>query len=261
MSGRRIWHVLDADHTTAEETEESLHRRVIEGSVGRNTLVWTPGLAEWRPAGQVQGLFTPSPPCQTARNPSAQLNERPLLPKRAAVYASPDASLGVSGSRASSSDASRSGTNKRSYISRHWRGELPLAISYWVNGFLLTGAAATADIALGSADITRAPRLLTGAYAGLALLLLAASFWQLVGIWRSAGRTIEERSRLGKYAVWAGFARIATVLGFVSFVANSIQYTLPSVLANLQIAFGGDTTPRHVFKVLNGGLRSSWRGE
>src|SRR5262249_13290303 len=88
---------------------------------------------------------------------------------------------------------------------------------------------------------------------GLALFLVAASVWQLVGIWRSAGRTIEERKRRGKYAIWAGLARLATVLGFLSFVGNSVQYTLPNVLANFKIAFRGDSIPHHMLKALNGG--------
>jgi hypothetical protein len=128
-------------------------------------------------------------------------------------------------------------------------------VSYWVNGLLLTLIAVTGEAVLGEADITEHPRLITAAYASLSLLLILASVWQVVGVWRSAGRTITERQQQSKTSPWAGLARIAAFLGFFSLVGNTVVYRLPNAWANLQIAFGVDATPHHRLRILNGGKK------
>ena len=111
-------------------------------------------------------------------------------------------------------DANRQTTRRGNYIVRHWRGDLPLAVSYWLNGLLLTAAIAVASAVLSSWDITVAPRLLSASYAGLTLFAIAGSVWQLVGIWRSANRAIEAHRSKGESAFWAGAAQFATGFGW-----------------------------------------------
>ncbi len=77
------------------------------------------------------------------------------------------------------------------YLRRHWRGQLPLAQSWWLNCVLLSllfgavnvlaqgGAAANTDVGLQMLA-------LVAALVGLFGLMLRS--WQLVGLWRSAGR-------------------------------------------------------------------------
>jgi hypothetical protein len=246
MGRQRAWHVVNHDGTTTEETEESLHGRVDRGSIARETLVWTFGMPDWAPAGQILAdWFTRS------RQPESP---RPRQERDARSAPGPDIGDQRAELEGSSAVAGKPRSRRgRSYISRHWRGELPLPISYWVNGLLLFAGVIAAETGLAWVDITAAPQLLTGLYAGLGLFAVSASVWQLVGVWRSAGRTREERHRAGKHAVWAGLARVAAGLGFLSLVGNSIHYTLPNVWANLQIALGEDPVPRHVLTVLNGG--------
>jgi hypothetical protein len=76
----------------------------------------------------------------------------------------------------------------RNYLARHWVGHLPLPLSYWINGALVSGlivAAAqylTARIREGSGSLR--------AMAAVAIAFLVVSFlvwvWSSVGIWRSA---------------------------------------------------------------------------
>jgi hypothetical protein len=95
-----------------------------------------------------------------------------------------------------------------SYVARHWRGELSLPKSYWVNGVvigiacrivfsgLLTGIAAAAASMPAFALL----------FAVVVLVNIAIVAWMIVGIWRSAGRYAGP-----KY--WAILARVAVVIG------------------------------------------------
>jgi hypothetical protein len=81
------------------------------------------------------------------------------------------------------------------YAIRHWRGALPLAVAFWINGIALTAVSLGADtwaagLGLGSAIDTK---LRFAAYlaAGIVILLLLPA-WQVVGLFRSADRHIAE---------------------------------------------------------------------
>ena len=109
-----------------------------------------------------------------------------------------------------------------SYIARHWRGELSLPQSYWVNGVLL-GMPVNIYFAIAKAAIKESPSASAAVY--YLLIPFAVFFflavWQGVGIWRSAGRRIAE-GRSG----WAWIARLV-VLGNLAFVAYSLAVGAP----------------------------------
>lgn len=75
------------------------------------------------------------------------------------------------------------------YLTRHWRGELSLGISFWLNGLCLLVAFA----AVVNAAAPHANRL-PGAYnaaifaAGIMLASTLLVLWQTIGIWRAASR-------------------------------------------------------------------------
>ncbi|MDE2465418.1 MAG: hypothetical protein KGO02_17150 [Alphaproteobacteria bacterium] len=99
----------------------------------------------------------------------------------------------------------------RSYIDRHWRGELSLAKSYWLNGILIVGTGGVIVFYL-------APLALTLVVFGLRetplrwvlpfsfLAWFGAYIWVWGGIWRSAGNYRGPR-------IWSIAARIAVVIG------------------------------------------------
>ena len=79
-----------------------------------------------------------------------------------------------------------SGSN---YIIRHWRGENNLGFAYWVNGILLTVLFITILSFLKSDSFINNYLGLrsTGIYMlSVYSLLVIVSFWQWIGIWRSA---------------------------------------------------------------------------
>ena len=66
------WHYLDAGERVGPVGREALRRAVREGRLRADTLVWTPGMADWRPAGGLGGLeslFSPPPPPTAATGP------------------------------------------------------------------------------------------------------------------------------------------------------------------------------------------------
>lgn len=86
-----------------------------------------------------------------------------------------------------------------SYFRRHWRGDLPLAWSLWINCIVIYLVLGVALAWLGRSNHFSLP---TTTAVSTALLLFAAALlpWQLVGCWRSAmfhiqitGRTVPAR--------------------------------------------------------------------
>ena len=118
------------------------------------------------------------------------------------------------------------------YIVAHWRGELSLPRSYWVNGVLLNIA-----IVMGSAlsePATYNLHLETMAVIALAMIGLsgAIALWQIVGIWRSATKTAINTRR----AFWPVVAKVVTVLGMIAGAAHATTATtdLVKILVELQ---------------------------
>jgi len=220
-----IWHVTDGQNTV-RETDASLRQRIANGVVDPDTRVWRPGMADWTPAKDVPGLFIPPLKASSTLDANSPPPQSPPVLKSG---------------------------GQSSYILRHWRGELGLGISYWVNCILGTMILGIAVGLLGLADITRHPQSITASFACLTLFGIVLSVWQLVGVWRSAGRSIQQRQRRLKWASWAGVARAVAFLEFVSLTVNAVDYQLPATYAMLQIAVGKDPTPPHSLRVLNGG--------
>jgi hypothetical protein len=105
----------------------------------------------------------------------------------------------------------------KSYIARHWRGELSLPRSYWINAVLLNIAFRFAITLL--AEIGMAV-LHTNVWAGLAvtvaayalmMLWLVVGIWQLVGLWRSATYYVG-------WPVWAGIVKLQVILGWLAYL-------------------------------------------
>lgn len=116
-----------------------------------------------------------------------------------------------------------------SYARRHWQGDLPLALAWWVNGLILSGLILLLDIQLGSSGIERLIDT-RGEYSLYllisAVLLLAVPAWQVVGIFRAADRHVE---------------RIGTVLAGR---ATQVAATLFTVLLALRfVVFAGESLP------------------
>jgi len=95
------------------------------------------------------------------------------------------------------------------YIYRHWKGELPLALAFWVNlvGInLLFRLVITATNKSSQLDTLLAVRA-TIIIGVISIIIIYP--WQLIGVWRSANRRV---ARTGKHG-WAWLAKAALVFG------------------------------------------------
>lgn len=130
-------------------------------------------------------------------------------------------------------EVERTGT----YVADHWRGNLPLPLSYWINGSLVAGLTlaltglARSRIEQGDTSL----RLASAGVLGLMLLGLVVWLWSAVGIWRSAGRHVGR----GGSAFWAFAARAMVVLGALNTAAQLVSLS-PVVAEFSQIAAGDD---------------------
>jgi ATP-dependent protease ClpP protease subunit len=118
------------------------------------------------------------------------------------------------------------------YVTSHWRGNLSLPRSYWVNVVLLTTA-----FGVGSKFLDRPVSNLPpeeAAVIGLSLVALAVpiTVWQFVGVWRSATNTSINTGR----RFWPAVAKSATMLGVLVATGTTITTTndLIKLLSSLQ---------------------------
>jgi hypothetical protein len=135
---------------------------------------------------------------------------------------------------------------KANYFIRHWRGDLSLPVSYWVNGILTTLAAVFLGTAIAQVDMTRQPTLGAVVYLLFVAFIIVATLWQLVGIWRSA----DNHKGRGGSGFWAGFAKFAVVIGFLRTFGEMGTTILPAATEMVTIAAGDKEMAASQIRVL-----------
>jgi len=115
----------------------------------------------------------------------------------------------------------RNQSPKISYIRKHWRGELSLAVSFWINLFLLNIVLWLFWVLLSDGEILKNPVII----ARIAIIfgifsILIVYPWQIIGLWRSCNRHIEISGK----RFWARTAQVLVILGIVGTLANLNSY-------------------------------------
>ena len=151
--------------------------------------------------------------------------------------------IGASNDRVRSRPAVQRAYRFTNFIARHWRGEFPLWMSFWLFGFFGTVFTSvvtyvTTDTLLGDAGYD--PRAVLPGLVALWLGILAVATWQLVGIWRSANRDIRECARSGESSGWASAAKVAVVFGIAHLLIFLFINSLPQIIDAYREAFAGD---------------------
>ena len=108
-----------------------------------------------------------------------------------------------------------------SYLFRHWRGELPLAVAWWANGVglaVMTTALYFYDGSLGLNELVNTrPGFSVFLAAGVFLLLFVPA-WQVVGIFRAADRHAEEIGTILAARSTQALATLLTLLLAIQFL-------------------------------------------
>lgn len=131
-----------------------------------------------------------------------------------------------------------SATRSTNYLLRHWRGELPLAHAYWINGGLIVGGGTVILSKLLNSPATEqlSLRLVATISIGFLLLSVLTWLWSSVGIWRSA---LQNKARGGS-AGWAIVAQVAVILGVLVMLGKLSGTIIPQLNEFTRIATGDD---------------------
>ncbi|MBX6374538.1 MAG: DUF4339 domain-containing protein [Acetobacteraceae bacterium] len=247
----RLWHIARRGQAYGPYTVADLRRMLREGSVVPHDLAWTPDGGDWRPLREALGLRPPQP-------------APPARASVAATAASPAARPAAQERRADrkAGPASAAPVGRRGWIRRHWRGELRLGRSYWVNTVLLSilvlGGLNALDRARGriESDLEVSAQVYAlGATALIGFLALFA-LWQAVGVWRAASR----HPARGGRRLWAVLAKLAVVLQLGQ---AGLALGVDSAPALLRAWQSTEPVPVAAFLVrpLRGGAELEFRGE
>ena len=122
------------------------------------------------------------------------------------------------------------------YILKHWRGELSLAISFWVNVFLINMGIRIFEVWLTEASPIENPVVASQVTITYVFIALAVVYpWQIIGLWRSANKHVDETKKW----FWSGVAQALVVLGLLGTLGN-MTISLPVYKDLYQIGFGKD---------------------
>jgi hypothetical protein len=124
------------------------------------------------------------------------------------------------------------------YLHRHWRGELSLSVSFWINGvavsivFAIVGNIVDKLVEL-SMLILLSPLYDPTLYNSLVLVIagllsaimiwLAVNVWQAVGVWRSATRYQHDPTHGWP---WGNVAKYMVVIAVVALIIRTVQIVI-----------------------------------
>ena len=223
------WYVARKKKTEGPYSDFQFHRLAQEGAITPADLVWYTGRQEFIPACEVRNLFATASPA------------RPLPVWLSDYIESAEPIL--------SGDSQILSPRKTSYLRRHWRGDLSLELTFWVNGAILFFALYTVPVVAPGLFTARSNPLRTWIYlVGFLTALTLVSVWQLVGIWRSAGK---HRSRGGK-SLWGWTARAVVVLAVLNNGERVVRY-IPFILDGSMAMFGYDRLGTYQIRLLQDG--------
>jgi hypothetical protein len=216
---------------------------IRDGDVTGETKIWQKGYLEWTSASEIPGLFLP-PPVEKPYRKNREIADRLEMGEALAESS-------LQESRSLPNQASpRPRTARWNFLALHWRGQLSLAVSYWLMGMLV--APVIAVILLGLVST------LHGEYdprKSLAVVVLGASiywsvtFWSIVGTWRAATNHIERTGR----TAWARAAQVACVLGLLKALAAYSTDLHPKLALLMELAFVNDPLGSFQVRSLRGG--------
>jgi uncharacterized RDD family membrane protein YckC len=152
----------------------------------------------------------------------------------------------------------QSALRSRNYLVRHWRGELSLPVSYWLNGIL--GGVAIGVVVSVLVYATRQqgeaqPVLWLASLTTVWIVAVLLTVWQMVGVWRSATRYRQNGERF-----WGGAAKTMAALGIVQLAANFFLVGTAQIAGIYEIVAGDSRVGVHEFHVVGNGLTLQFSG-
>jgi hypothetical protein len=226
------WYVARGGQTYGPFSLDVMRKGVRDGELLADDFVWSATMPDWSRASQIPDLWGSQTDEHNERNESGSASES-VEP----VAVAP--STNMAGVPTSSN-----------FIIRHWRGELSLGRSYWLVGcfanigLILLGHAVGKILAWADFD----PRTSSALFAAFLAFVCVFVVWQVVGIWRSAGRHIDLTGR----RFWAIAARLVVILSTIRGGVDFTNIIWPMFSEFSKVAIGVDDTPAHELRLLRG---------
>ncbi len=192
-------------------SQEEFAASISSEEILPNDLVWHAGMVAWNLASHVPGAFVPPTDAGISRAGSVTVADPPT--PRPPIAATAGA-------------ASAATSRRTNYFARHWRGELSLPVSYWINGFLANIATLGVITLLVSSTVALQTNYKVAIFwCAMWTAMAVAAVWQCVGVWRSAHRHVTATGRSG----WARAAQVMVVLGLLRFATSFSSEGLPAI--------------------------------
>lgn len=210
--------VLHGDAQSGPFSVAELQAKISEGNIRKTDYAWFAGLDEWQPVSTILDRFAAG----------AGVANPPPVP----------------------------GWRRTNYITRHWRGDLPLGVAYWVSGCVVTLAITFATHGLLAAETLIDLRLTSILILSIFAAGIGISIWQVVGIWRSASRHVTR----GGSRVWAGIAKFVVLIGVIRMAFLFWNTYIPQSNEFIEILQGDTKFPGYTVRVLPGGTELEFVG-
>jgi hypothetical protein len=224
------WYISKQGVKEGPYSDTQIQALFQQGRLAPNHLAWRFGLAGWTPIRKLsvlRGLTSShAQSAQLFHLVTATETDRATarLPERASLK-----------------------TRRDSYCARHWRGELSLPVSLWINGNLISLALAASVMAVAATDaVNETPRWFAAGGVAYWLLLIVMTVWQLVGVWRSAGKYLAA----GKSKCWGRLALAMVILGIVASIFSLSTVGVPQTMEFTQLALGRDPIGSYQLRLL-----------
>lgn len=122
------------------------------------------------------------------------------------------------------------------YIYKHWRGELSLTISFWINIVLLNLVIRLTRYYLKSYDIIENPIIIAREIIIFSAFIFFILYpWQIIGLWRCCNNHIKKNGR----RFWARTSQVIIIFAVI-FLFAGLKYQWPNYKKHLMICFEKD---------------------
>lgn len=223
-----IWFVSIGNSDAGPFTKSVILEYLANGDLTFDDLCWRDGFPDWIPLGRTLE-FAP----RGLHSPDLSHSIHKLDPPSSAPIGLPyheevlDRNINLNNLTGRDELlSSNPSPPKNNYFTRHWRGELSLPQSYWLNTYLLTLVFALYLFGISSTDFTTHPKLTASLFISFWVMLVISQIWLSVGIIRSARKY---SAKYPRKSGWGAAAMLFTVIGFLSTASAFFQQGIPQI--------------------------------
>jgi GYF domain 2 len=149
------------------------------------------------------------------------------------------------------------------FVVSHWRGDLPLWVSFWVISVLGNVTMAIISIVVSAYEQGGAlnPRGMFGTVVALWTCTWVIAIWQIVGLWRSARNHMAACRQAGRSPLWGGVAQVVCAFAVLGGVATFLKDGVPQLREVYLVAFADDPElPGYGIRVMRDGAEAEIAG-